>query len=61
MVNLTSTRIYEKGFLQKLKRCRNGWMKLLANKKFIHGMELLLADKVHKQEPQHKWLRFTQN
>ena len=23
--------------------------------------EVLLADKVHKQEPQRKWLRFTQS
>ena len=35
-------------------------MKLLANKVHIQGMEVLLADKVHKQEPQCKWLRFTQ-
>ena len=27
-------------------------MKLLANKVFIQGIEVLLADKVHKQEPQ---------
>ena len=31
-------------------------MKLLANKVHIQGMEVLLADKVHKQEPQRKWL-----
>ena len=29
-------------------------MKLLANKVHIQGMTLLLADKVRKQEPQHK-------
>ena len=28
-------------------------MELLANKVHIKGMEVLLADKVHKQEPQH--------
>ena len=27
-------------------------MELLANKVYIQGMEVLLADKVHKQEPQ---------
>ena len=27
-------------------------MKLLANKVHIQGMKVLLADKVHKQEPQ---------
>ena len=27
-------------------------MKLLANKVHLQGMEILLADKVHKQEPQ---------
>ena len=31
---------------------RDGGMKLLANKVYIQGMEVLLADKVHKQEPQ---------
>ena len=33
-------------------------MKLLANDVHIQGMEVLLADKVHKQEPQHtcQWL-----
>ena len=35
-------------------------MKLLASKVHIQGMEVLLADKVHKQELQRKWLRFTQ-
>ena len=35
-------------------------MKLLANKVHIKGMEVLLADKVHKQEPQRKWLHFIQ-
>ena len=39
-----------------LKRC----MELLANKVCIQGMEVLLADKVRKQEPQRKWLPFTQ-
>ena len=34
-------------------------MKLLANKVHIKGIEIL-ADKVHKQEPQGKWLHFTQ-
>ena len=28
-------------------------MKLLANKVHIQGMEVLLADKMHKQEPEH--------
>ena len=31
-------------------------MKLLAKKVHIQGMTVLLADKVHKQEPQCKWL-----
>ena len=34
-------------------------MKLLANKVHIQGMKVLLADKVHKQEPQHVAIRFT--
>ena len=34
-------------------------MKLLANKVHIQGMEVLLADKVHKQEPQRMDIRFT--
>ena len=33
--------------------------KLLANKVHIQGMEVLLADKVHKQEPQHVAIHFT--
>ena len=33
-------------------------MKLLANKVHIQGMEVLLADKVHKQEPQHVGMHF---
>ena len=33
------TRIYEKDFLQKLKRCRDGWMKLLANKVHIQSWQ----------------------
>ena len=49
-----------KHFLQKSKRCRDGQMKLLANKVHIQGMKVLLAVKVHKQEPQRKWLLFTQ-
>ena len=35
-------------------------MKLLPNKVHIQGMTVLLADKVHEQEPLHKWLSFTQ-
>ena len=35
-------------------------MELLANEVCIQGMEVLLADKVRKQEPQRKWLPFTQ-
>ena len=35
-------------------------MKLFANKVHIQGMTVLMADKVHEQEPQHKWIRFTQ-
>ena len=31
---------------------RGGGVKLLANKVHIQGVEVLLADKVHKQEPQ---------
>ena len=35
-------------------------MKLLANKVHtVQGMEVLLADKVHKQEPQCVAIRFT--
>ena len=34
-------------------------MKLLANKVHIQGMEMLLADKVHEQEPQRVAIRFT--
>ena len=34
-------------------------MKLLANKVHIQGMEVLLVDKVHKQEPQCVAIRFT--
>ena len=34
-------------------------MKLLANKVHILGLEVLLADKVHKQEPQCVAIRFT--
>ena len=33
-------------------------MKLLANKVHIQGMEVLLADKVRKQEPQRVAIRF---
>ena len=33
-------------------------MQLLANKVHKQGM-ILLADKVHEQEPQCKWLHFT--
>ena len=33
-------------------------MKLLANKVHIQGMKVLLADKVHKQEPQRVAIRF---
>ena len=40
----------KKIFLQKSKRCRDGWMKLLANKLHIQGMEVLLADKVHNKK-----------
>ena len=35
-------------------------MKLLANKVHIQGMTVLLADKMHEQEPQSKWVHFTQ-
>ena len=35
-------------------------MKLLANKIHVQGMTVLLADKVHEQEPQCKRLRFIQ-
>ena len=35
-------------------------MKLLANKVNIQGMEVLLADKVHKQKAQCVAIRFTQ-
>ena len=38
--------------MKKSKRCRDGGIKLLANKVHIQGMEVSLADKVHKQEPQ---------
>ena len=31
-------------------------MKLLANEVHIQGFEVLLVDKVHKQEPQRKWI-----
>ena len=34
-------------------------MKLLANKVHMQGMEVLLADKVHKQEPQRVFICFT--
>ena len=34
-------------------------MKLLANKVRMQGMTVLLADKVHKQEPQRVTIRFT--
>ena len=34
-------------------------MKLLANKVHIQGMEVLLADKVYKQEPQRVTIHFT--
>ena len=34
-------------------------MKLPANKVYIQGMEVLLADKVHTQEPQRMAIRFT--
>ena len=34
-------------------------MKLLANKVHIQGIEVLLADKVHKQEPQRVAIHFT--
>ena len=34
-------------------------MKLLANKVHIQGMKVLLADKVHKQEPQYVAICFT--
>ena len=43
----------KKDFLQKSKDVGDGWMKLLVNKLHIQGMEVLLADKVHKQESQH--------
>ena len=43
--------ICTKDFFKQSKRCRDGWMKLLANKAHIQGMKVLLADKVHKQEP----------
>ena len=36
-------------------------MKLLAKKVHIQGMEVLLADKVHKQEPQHKCIYVSHN
>ena len=45
------TRIYEKDILQKSEGCMDVWMELLANEVHIKGMEVLLADKVHKQEP----------
>ena len=35
-------------------------MKLLANKVHTQGMTILLADEVNEQEPQRKWLCFTQ-
>ena len=35
---------------------RDRWMKLLAKKVHIQGMIVLLADKMHKQEAQCKWL-----
>ena len=34
-------------------------MELLAKKVHMQGMEVLLADKVHKQEPQHVAICFT--
>ena len=34
-------------------------MKLLANKVHIQGMKILLAGKVHKQEPQLVTIRFS--
>ena len=34
-------------------------MKQLADKVHIQGMKVLLADKVHKQEPQRLVIRFT--
>ena len=34
-------------------------MKLLANEVHMQGMEVLLADKVHKQEPQRVAICFT--
>ena len=40
----------------KNQRCRNGWMKTLAKKVHIQEMTIFLADKVHKQETQRKWL-----
>ena len=39
----------------------DGWVKLLANKVHIQGMEVLLADIMHKQEPQCKWLYISHN
>ena len=43
------------------KRYRDEWMKLLPNKFYIQGMEVLLTDEVHKQKPQSKWLYVSHN
>ena len=54
--------IHIKRFLAEIKRCRDEGMRLLANKLVhihVQGMEILLAEKVHKQEPQCVAIRFT--
>ena len=58
ILNIIYKRIYFKDFLQKSKKnVGMGGMKLLANNVHIQGMGVLLADKVHKQEPCHNvWL-----
>ena len=51
-----------KRFLVEIKRCRDEGMRLLANKLVhihVQGMEILLAEKVHKQEPRRVAIRFT--
>ena len=40
---------------------RDIWDSLLANKVHIQGMEVLLADKMYKLEPQCKWLYISHN
>ena len=47
IIIISGSVLYKEKFLSEIKRCRDGGMKLLANKVHIQGMEVLLADKVH--------------